>query len=417
MIRFLGSIWFAIILVLTTALMVMLGTIIESKSDSHKMASEYIYRNPLFVFLLCGYFINILFSLLSRFPLKRHHLPFTLAHIGLLMVIGGVILKYVYGIQGHIILKEGRATDEVYLSDTKGLTLETKDHIRSSIPLNKAKLKTYIEHATQTVDMWFKKEGVYLFQKPFIPLDTWVEIPINGKTYHAFATHDLEKLVAPLPLPLLLFYKDFSGNETLLAVNENKNTHSEIFNSDDLKQIYMYEEGFKGFGIAFKFFDNEIETPLSYTYKKSSPPQKKEEIRPFIIANVEGADVPLLFKQTLPVATNNHLLRFEESFIKLPFTLRLRQARTIFYPNTTTPFSYEADLLINDQLATLSMNKVYESDGYRLYLSNITPKSPEGIKTIQLTVNRDPFKWFLTYPGGIILSLGILALFFRKKTH
>ncbi len=58
------------------------------------------------------------------------------------------------------------------------------------------------------------------------------------------------------------------------------------------------------------------------------------------------------------------------------------------------------------------MNKVYESnEGYRFYLSNITPTDPGEVKTVQLTLNRDPFKGWLTYPGAIILTIGILLLF------
>jgi len=59
---------------------------------------------------------------------------------------------------------------------------------------------------------------------------------------------------------------------------------------------------------------------------------------------------------------------------------------------------------------------VYETwDGTRFYLSNITPKDESAAKTVQITVNRDPAKYFLTYPGGCVLALGIVLLFTRRK--
>lgn len=101
----------------------------------------------------------------------------------------------------------------------------------------------------------------------------------------------------------------------------------------------------------------------------------------------------------------------------IPHTVRLRQARKIPYSGTDQPYSYEADLLVDEKEVTLSMNHVYHSDlGYRFYLSTIAT-SPERAKKIQLIVNRDPGKYILTYPGILFLSLGILLLFFRKKKH
>ena len=58
------------------------------------------------------------------------------------------------------------------------------------------------------------------------------------------------------------------------------------------------------------------------------------------------------------------------------------------------------------------MNNVYETkDGYRFYLANMTPES----KQAQLIVNHDPVKYILTYPGGVILALGIILLFWRSN--
>ncbi|WP_039376566.1 hypothetical protein, partial [Parachlamydia acanthamoebae] len=62
---------------------------------------------------------------------------------------------------------------------------------------------------------------------------------------------------------------------------------------------------------------------------------------------------------------------------------------------------------------------VYETwDGYRFYLANMTPATENSAKRVQIVVNYDPAKYILTYPGAIILSMGILLLFwspYRKK--
>ena len=62
------------------------------------------------------------------------------------------------------------------------------------------------------------------------------------------------------------------------------------------------------------------------------------------------------------------------------------------------------------------MNHVYETDdGYRFYLAGIGKVDSYGVRSVQLVVNRDPAKMFLTYPGALLVAMGILFLFFGKN--
>jgi uncharacterized protein YijF (DUF1287 family) len=40
---------------------------------------------------------------------------------------------------------------------------------------------------------------------------------------------------------------------------------------------------------------------------------------------------------------------------------------------------------------------------------------PAEMKQVQIVVNYDPAKYYLTYPGGCLVALGIFLLFWRKK--
>lgn len=417
MIKFLGSVWFAILLILLTALFVIVGTFIESAYGSHGQASEKIYSHPLFLILLWGFFINILISLLSRFPLKKHHLPFVLAHIGLLMMISGALLKITFGFQGFIQMREGEKTTLAYRSNSEAVSIQPRGQDKISYPLKDFKILARFDHGEMSQELWFKKEGVVLFGKRPLPLNQVIPLQIQGETYH-FLAHQgsLEDLKPQIEKPILFLFKDQESIEHLIAVNSKGEIEQAEYDPKNLKSFYAYDDGYLGYGLSFSFFNKEIETPLTQLYKKSEPPLKKEEQRPLIVLDYEGEKIPLLFKNSLASPFKDRLLRFEEEFIHLPFTLRLIQARALFYPNSNQPFSYESDFLINGKPVTLSMNHVYESpEGYRLYLSNITPMNKGDVKQVQLAVNRDPFKWILTYPGAIILTIGIcLLLFFRK---
>src|SRR4051812_16691922 len=93
---FLGGVYFALILISSVALFVIAGTFIESLTQSHSYAALFTYENPLFSALLWGFFINILFSATRRWPFKWKHIPFLITHLGLLMILAGVLAKHYF---------------------------------------------------------------------------------------------------------------------------------------------------------------------------------------------------------------------------------------------------------------------------------------------------------------------------------
>ncbi len=123
-----------------------------------------------------------------------------------------------------------------------------------------------------------------------------------------------------------------------------------------------------------------------------------------------------------PIFNGKYLIRFQSEFREIPYHVRLRNARQINYALSAQPYSYESDLLITDLQRqttiekTISMNNVHETwDGYRFYLANIAPPNEGAVKQVQILVNHDPAKYWLTYPGAIILSLGVILLFWLKR--
>lgn len=169
--RFLSSVWFAFILILSTAIFVIVGTFLEAKTASHEFAEHWIYHHTFFKFLLGGYFINIFFSSLSRWPFQKRHIPFLLTHLGLLMVISGVFFKSLYGIQGHLYLIEGASSDLLTIPHEKSLLIEEKFSQKSlSIPINKLQLSALFPHGEEKYAGWMDKKFIYLLGHKPLPL-------------------------------------------------------------------------------------------------------------------------------------------------------------------------------------------------------------------------------------------------------
>lgn len=154
-VRFFGGVYFAAFLIATLAVAVIAATFVESHYESHEAAVELVYRNPLFNLLLGGFFLNILVSALRRWPFQKKHIPFLLTHLGLLMVIGGTVVKNIWGIQGNLRVIEGSSNNTLYLSGTQALHIDD-----ISYPIKKShwdhftangmdvSLKSYLPHAT-----------------------------------------------------------------------------------------------------------------------------------------------------------------------------------------------------------------------------------------------------------------------------
>ena len=111
---------------------------------------------------------------------------------------------------------------------------------------------------------------------------------------------------------------------------------------------------------------------------------------------------------------NAILLSWGARFIKLPFAVFLESLKVQNYPGSTNPSSHTANILLlennTSQEATLSMSKITDFNGYRLFLSSLD----EDKNGAFFTVNKDPGK-LITYVGYFVLFAGlILSLFARN---
>ena len=111
---------------------------------------------------------------------------------------------------------------------------------------------------------------------------------------------------------------------------------------------------------------------------------------------------------------NAILLSWGARFIKLPFAVFLESLKVQNYPGSTNPSSHTASILLlennTSQEATLSMSKITDFNGYRLFLSSLD----EDKNGAFFTVNKDPGK-LITYVGYFVLFAGlILSLFARN---
>ena len=111
---FLCSIKSAIIVLLSLAVSLGTATILESLYDT-PTAQYWVYRSFWFHGILGALGVNIFCVAMSRLPWKRRHIPFLMAHAGILILLFGSLLTEYVGIDGNLRISEGETRNTIEL--------------------------------------------------------------------------------------------------------------------------------------------------------------------------------------------------------------------------------------------------------------------------------------------------------------
>lgn len=164
LLRILGSLWTAVAIIGSLALMLGISTLIESRYGT-PVAQRWVYRAGWFDVFLGLIALNILCSTLTRRPFKRRHTGFIVTHIGILMVLTGSLLTRLAGVEGQLLLFEGQQRDRIQKSDLEvvlhrrgaGVVSFPLPRQRASAPLDLSRLSAglgaemtaYAEHSSE----------------------------------------------------------------------------------------------------------------------------------------------------------------------------------------------------------------------------------------------------------------------------
>ena len=104
--RFFSSLKLAVPLLVTLAVLLAAGTIVESRFSTWA-AKHYVYSTWWFAAFLLLLGTNVLCSALSRYPWKKHQTGFVITHSGILLILLGSLVTQQWGNDGQIALSEG----------------------------------------------------------------------------------------------------------------------------------------------------------------------------------------------------------------------------------------------------------------------------------------------------------------------
>lgn len=131
--RFFSSLKLAVPVMTMITVSMVAATLLESYYDV-KTGRYYVYDSRWFEGLMALFFLNILFSALSRWPWKPRHAPFLTAHLGILCILIGSVLTTRFGIDGSLRLQEGSTNNTVELQSDQITINDGKSWVQFPLP-------------------------------------------------------------------------------------------------------------------------------------------------------------------------------------------------------------------------------------------------------------------------------------------
>jgi hypothetical protein len=452
------SLKLAVIVLLCLAASCATATILESLYDT-PTAQYYIYRSFWFHGILGLLGLEILLVALSRLPWKRRHLPFLLAHAGIILMLTGSWVTEHYGLDGSMRISEGETSAAVEVNEPT-LTITEGDHaeyvpIRWTPPIARFS-PVSLDHYGIRVDQFMSHADVKVSFVPSEPGDLTEVYPairfsLEGGPMRIHQEYWLwagdpawsVALAGPARLELSAPVKPALGEAHLppsdgpefhLTVQKNgelawssRNSEGKVrtgrIRSDQAKGE-LIETGWAA-GMKVHVLDY-IPRAVSQTTYTPSRVQFGQDAPPSAIhltAGHGGKDSEMWLgigdRANLEYQGRKISLAYFPKRLALPFALRLERFNIDRYQGTMSPMSYSSKVSVVDTgpnvpqgPTVISMNEPLEYKGITFYQASYEDARPRPTTSI-FSVNRDPGRW-MKYLGSLLIVFGSALLFASK---
>ena len=453
---FFASLKLAVIIIVALIALSTWGTVVESNYDA-RTAQEVVFHSPLMSFVLFFLVINLLFSMMKKFPWQKKHLPFLLAHIGILIVILGSYVTQKWGIDGSMAFIIGQkrnfmSTTEtfihIYLAKNDQIflphrILSQRVHFLRNPPDN---LKLKIQDYTLVIDKFhpytrpqtqitasqksFAKPAIhFVIQNAFASISEWLSLEDKLVAYKDFG-----------PLRVILTsqegaLKEVKGNTILLSLPPVSQSLKEEMNYTLFSKGETIQKGVIRAGgvLDTPWMQNQVvsqdgsSTNVKMRLLKLFPKALREtkynvQKRPtdltipaiHVRLQDQSSWIGLNSFDRFSVDDKTYIVSYAENKLSIGFDMQLTQFKVKHYPGSTKAASYESEVLVDGKKHIISMNSPFQKNGFTFYQASFQ-KDENGDPFMSiLSVNRDPGR-FLKYLGSFLLVLGIILLFQRRN--
>jgi hypothetical protein len=457
----LSSLELAVFVLVALSVSLAVGTFLESYFDI-RTARYWVYESFWFTSLLFLLAVNLFAVMVSRWPWKRRHSAFLMAHIGILTVLLGGWITGQFGVDGTLQVSEGETNAVVRLGDeflmirdrgdVKAIPIKWRPPGRKFSPIEiddyalvvddfisradadlrfKAPQREIADQETQigaavhlrleggplniSHDFWLWGGDPGWSVMDYGPARIYL-LPRDGD----FPSQPIGESLANLVFKVNPKGELNGGTVEYLALGSQGVTAQGDF-PFDIKNPKRIDPGWMDMiiyvlGFVPQAVNESTYVPARIQYGERAP---SSAIR-LRTKDAQGEDATLWLglgdQASLQLEDRTVKVSYVPRQVLLPFGLELQEFEMTHNPGTRDPATYASDVIVKDRKnpfeIRISMNEPLQHAGYTIYQASYIPADPRPVTSI-FSVNRDPGRP-LTYAGSLILVLGVIWLFMGR---
>lgn len=439
----LASLKLAVFIIVGLAAVSAVGTFYESLYNA-EYAQKVVYQSYSMFFFLGLLAVNLIAVMVDRLPWKKRHLPFLLAHIGILMVLFGALLTYMYGIDGSMVFPLGSSNRYVLLGQREFAIYSSFDGVKyqtmfkqevdyfsnnpkknlqaydfgKDLRLDVIDYHVFAEGKSRFVSTDNKQDGPalrFFLEGSRAKQSGWLRAdktkPSDAK---AMGLANLS-LYLKKPDPLTLVNM---GKNEVIFYPQDKNKVAYIISNREGKREGAMEIGdlldtgwmdFKLRLINYKLHAREKREyiPIDYPHALSSEAVK---------VKFKGEEYFIGLNESLKVFEKDRVYIFAYSNRRkdIGFDIKLKDFKVGRYQGTLKAASYESVVETSDGERVISMNDPLKKNGLTFYQASFQEDETGQPTHSILSVNKDPGR-LVKYLGSLLVAIGTILLFYFKR--
>lgn len=443
-IRALSSLKLAVVTVLYLAVVTAIGTIVESRFDANA-ARKLVYDTP---WMYVGMFmlsVSLIAVMVDRWPWKARHTSFVLAHIGILILLFGSILTMKYGLDGQLSIPIGGQGRQVVLPYDTDILVYASFGGEGMAKLHEQGVDFFRNPPTAEEPLRIKTNDGEIEISDYRPyvLPSRTVVPATEaaagsalrfqirndrvnviewlvqRNAGSLATHDFGPAKLHLGTPATI---GGDVNEIYLTPRPDGKLDWVLFRkgqphatkSGVVAEGGLIQPGWMGLEIRVLRFHEKAREEWELKDREAPTPLTTSAVK----VKFQGREQWLLLNDTLRLFTSNvgYLVSYLNRRVDLGFQVQLKNFEMIPYQGTQRAMEYRSVVEFpGTGDVPISMNEPGVHEGLTFYQASFQNDEMGRPTHSVFSVNYDPGR-FWKYLGSLVMSLGIIALFwFRKR--
>lgn len=438
---FSGSLTLAVFIICGLAVISGWGTITEAKYNT-ETAQKLVYHSWWMIGLMIALVINLVTSALHRWPWKKRHIGFVVAHAGIIVLLGGSYVTKKYGIDGslafgigetnrYVQVNENELAVYIPLSDAEYLPFfktdvdflvnsPSKKPIHVALGDDKLEVVDFYPYASQKMQIEKStnpKDGPavrFQISGQRVNVTDWIQQ--SGSRAGVFQLGPAQVILNPTPVA------PSGENEIVLVPKNNDEVSYSIYSKSKpgvvkkgiLKIGDIIQTGWMD--ISFRILNVHDHAIMHNEFTKLERPTA---ISTSAVKLKIGENESWVGQNSMTKISSGetvYLITYGNRRIDLGFNLTLKDFTVGRYEGTNRAASYESQVQVEgaDKDVKISMNEPLVHNRYTFYQASFQ-EDPQGRPTASiLSVNYDPGRW-LKYLGSALIVLGSIIMFYFRR--